>query len=213
MTKPHTPTTPWTPDSRTRRKLNELQMELATTAMRSPWAISTASLAPWLEPGAPLGRMGVAAPDRTCGPCNACCVVPEIGTLSKPELQACQHLCDAGCAAYQERPQPCVTYHCAWRSGAIPDSMFRPDKCGVLVTLKGWAPHFGLRWAQIRLDGRLDRLQQSRALSITAALLLRGFVVEFDMGPESPKDKRFLRIGRPSDVTQVRELLARSEEA
>lgn len=212
MTKPHSQTTPWAPDSKTRRRLNASQMEIATTSTQTPWAVSPASLAPWLEPGASTGRIAVAASDRTCGTCNACCIVPEIRSLNKPELQACGHLCRTGCATYQDRPPVCVAFHCAWLSGAISDSALRPDKCGVLVSLKGWDPHLGLRWAQVRLDGRLDRLQKSQAQAITVALLLRGFVVEFDMGPESEKDRRYLRVGRPFDVARVKELLLISEE-
>lgn len=67
---------------------------------------------------------------RSCGECQMCCEVLTIEQLQKPRNTVCRHQCEAGCAIYESRPEPCARYHCAWLDGFGLDED-RPDKSGL----------------------------------------------------------------------------------
>lgn len=75
---------------------------------------------------------------RECGTCQSCCIAPAI---NKPEVQKrpgspCLHSLQGGCNIYENRPDPCRTFFCAWRrSRDFPDD-WRPDRSGVLAILE-----------------------------------------------------------------------------
>lgn len=73
---------------------------------------------------------------RTCGDCTACCTVAAVAELEKPADTACRHAVAGGCAIYEERPQSCRAFHCGWRRLPWLPTMFRPDRCGVIVMLE-----------------------------------------------------------------------------
>jgi hypothetical protein len=75
---------------------------------------------------------------RECGPCTACCTVFAVSELEKGMFEACSHVCDAGCAIYPDRPEPCRAFRCQWLRGMLEvdgsvDRRLRPDACGVIV--------------------------------------------------------------------------------
>lgn len=88
-------------------------------------------------------------PHRECGGCTACCTVLAVESIGKPCMQQCQHeLLQIGCAVYEDRPEECRAYACAYRLGH-PSVTVRPDKCGVIfdqLTVPGSAGH---RWAAV----------------------------------------------------------------
>src|SRR5207247_3616215 len=98
------------------------------------------------------------APVRRCGPCHACCELPEIPDLQKPRYVRCQYqtspthvlLRELGlespadvpgcCGVFGEsiRPAICSEYKCWWLFGSHPDLLHdedRPDKCGLMLEI------------------------------------------------------------------------------
>ena len=85
---------------------------------------------------------------RDCGECIACCVYLKIPALDKPKLTHCQHLnlveevkentmqlsaqACGSCGIYEDRPQVCKTYACAWLLGGGRESD-RPDRSKMLI--------------------------------------------------------------------------------
>lgn len=74
---------------------------------------------------------------RECGACSACCTVIGVQEIEKPMYETCEHVCEAGCGIYAERPGPCRTFECQWLRGALEvdgsiDTDMRPDACGVI---------------------------------------------------------------------------------
>jgi hypothetical protein len=68
---------------------------------------------------------------RECGECTLCCLVTRVPELDKPENTMCT-LCDAGCTIYNDRPQSCRAFDCAWLKGALAEDQ-RPDKTHVVI--------------------------------------------------------------------------------
>jgi hypothetical protein len=68
---------------------------------------------------------------RECGECTLCCLVTRVPELDKPENTMCT-LCDAGCTIYNDRPQSCRAFDCAWLLGAMDEDQ-RPDKIHVVI--------------------------------------------------------------------------------
>lgn len=57
--------------------------------------------------------------------------------IEKDTYQACDHLCEAGCGIYADRPRSCRTFECQWLRGVLEvdgsvDIALRPDSCGVI---------------------------------------------------------------------------------
>lgn len=82
-------------------------------------------------------KQPAAAEGRSCGPCTACCVAPEIPDLGKAERKPCEHLradpsC-GGCSIYEDRPPVCRSFRCLWLEGGLEgDERRRPDNLGLL---------------------------------------------------------------------------------
>lgn len=71
---------------------------------------------------------------RECGPCQACCELPTVPELKKPMFTRCENLCAAGCSVYDERPQTCRAFVCAWlRGDAFLADDDRPDRLGLML--------------------------------------------------------------------------------
>lgn len=75
---------------------------------------------------------------RECGECVACCRDLSVTELEKPAYVPCDKLCDKGCSIYEERPDVCRNFHCAWIQGHLGEDD-RPDKSGAIV----WQAHMG----------------------------------------------------------------------
>lgn len=59
---------------------------------------------------------------RECGDCSLCCKLLVVVELGKPGGVWCDHADPGkGCGAYQERPQSCRVFACAWLRGELPD--------------------------------------------------------------------------------------------
>jgi hypothetical protein len=77
-------------------------------------------------------------PERTCGSCNICCVVPKI---DEPELQKlpgcrCRNALTSGvCAIYETRPTVCRNFFCGWRLLPLVNERLRPDQSAVFIRL------------------------------------------------------------------------------
>lgn len=69
--------------------------------------------------------------DRECGECTACCTTLALAALNKPINVRCQHVCAQGCGIYNDRPDACREYRCAWLMGLLPEK-FRPDQSGIV---------------------------------------------------------------------------------
>lgn len=75
---------------------------------------------------------------RPCESCHACCSGILSGNTygnkygnSKP----CVFLVNKLCSIYNDRPNSCHKYQCAWSQNLLPEWM-RPDKCGLLVSVE-----------------------------------------------------------------------------
>lgn len=74
---------------------------------------------------------------RRCDTCHACCVVPKVDSIGKPEGQPCPHLrptnVRGSCGIYGKRPDECRSFMCAWLlSPEMPDRL-RPDRAGIVL--------------------------------------------------------------------------------
>ncbi len=74
---------------------------------------------------------------RECGDCTACCngtlnIVVNEETISFDH--PCKHLCKTGCGIYNERPEVCRAFTCAWLNKELnlPDWM-KPNNAHVIV--------------------------------------------------------------------------------
>lgn len=74
---------------------------------------------------------------RPCGDCTGCCqgvlAVNVHGNLARGR-KPCSFLVENKCMIYNERPNVCRKYQCAWSQGLLDDDM-RPDKCGIMVSV------------------------------------------------------------------------------
>lgn len=94
------------------------------------------------------------AEGRECGSCNACCI--HLKFDDKPQHIPCIKLSEGRCEAYEERPDFCRSFLCAWIRGALWPAA-RPDMCGVLVQLvDDKAESFVVNAVECR-EGALDR--------------------------------------------------------
>jgi hypothetical protein len=75
------------------------------------------------------------AAEKTCGPCQVCCVALKIKTpqLRKDAQIPCPHLVAKGCGIYESRPPVCRSFLCGWRLMPELDASWRPDVSGVML--------------------------------------------------------------------------------
>lgn len=75
------------------------------------------------------------AVEKTCGPCQVCCVALKIKTpqLRKDAQIPCPHLVAKGCGIYESRPPVCRSFLCGWRLMPELDASWRPDVSGVML--------------------------------------------------------------------------------
>jgi len=73
--------------------------------------------------------------EKTCGPCQVCCVALKIKTpqLRKDAQVPCPHLVAKGCGIYESRPPVCRGFLCGWRLMPELDASWRPDLSGVML--------------------------------------------------------------------------------
>lgn len=69
---------------------------------------------------------------RSCGDCQACCVVLPIIELNKPRNVKCRHCAETGCAIYDNgRPRVCKEWNCEYMEGNLPE-YWHPSKTGIM---------------------------------------------------------------------------------
>jgi hypothetical protein len=75
-------------------------------------------------------------PDRTCGSCNVCCVIPKINESALLPGYRCRNaLSNGGCAIYETRPETCRNFYCGWRLLPWIDERLKPDQSAVFIRL------------------------------------------------------------------------------
>ncbi len=72
-----------------------------------------------------------------CDQCTVCCTVMAAQELAKPFYAKCEHLVERGCGVYEQRPQCCRDFVCAWAAGLMgSNNAWRPDRSGLLFFLR-----------------------------------------------------------------------------
>lgn len=66
-----------------------------------------------------------------CGDCTLCCTLCPIEELNKAAGVACDH-CTIGCSIYDDRPDACAEFSCAYHQMKSANVAMRPDKLGVV---------------------------------------------------------------------------------
>lgn len=75
---------------------------------------------------------------KPCGECSACCDGHYGGNSYgniMGEGRSCVFLIKAKCSVYNDRPDFCRKYQCAWSQYLLHDDM-RPDRCGLMVSVE-----------------------------------------------------------------------------
>ena len=92
-----------------------------------------------IEPKRPKPREDSPAAGQTaraCGECRVCCTLFEIPEVSKALNAPCRHQSDdpkrPGCKIYENRPQVCRSFECAWKLG-LGVERDRPDQLGIML--------------------------------------------------------------------------------
>ena len=108
------------------------------------------------------------ASTRECGSCTSCCTLLEVTDAGKAVNEWCRH-CEAGkgCTIYDQRPQMCRSFSCAWLQGHLDDDWY-PEKAGMVV-------HFSQDAVNVQVDSaHPDRWQQEPYFSKLSEWSLNG---------------------------------------
>ena len=71
-----------------------------------------------------------------CGSCSLCCKVCVVPELNKPAGTQCKYQGKDGCSNYNDRPESCRKFECAfYQAGG--NIAVRPDNCGVVWERRG----------------------------------------------------------------------------
>jgi hypothetical protein len=121
--------------------------------------------------GLSVPRVQTPASIRQCGSCNRCCDILEVAAVAKPVNQLCKYWeADKGCNIYNNRPQMCRSFNCAWLQGHFDDNWF-PEKAGIVV-------HFSQDALNVAVDPTCsDRWRQEPYFSKLCELSLNGIRV------------------------------------
>jgi Fe-S-cluster containining protein len=98
-------------------------------------------------------QMRAAPVARECGSCNLCCDILEVTAVGKPVNELCKHWAGGGCTIYDDRPQMCRSFSCAWLQGHLSDEWY-PLAAGLVVHFSQDAinvavdPRFAERWRE-----------------------------------------------------------------
>ena len=70
---------------------------------------------------------------QKCGECTLCCKLLHIPETNSKPNEYCKYCeINKGCRVYDERPDGCREFQCAWLQMVNVHIDLRPDKCGVL---------------------------------------------------------------------------------
>jgi hypothetical protein len=67
-----------------------------------------------------------------CGDCTLCCKLLKIEEVESAHNEWCKHCGENGCQIYDDRPEDCREFRCAWLQMDHAGIEMRPDKCGVI---------------------------------------------------------------------------------
>ncbi len=77
-----------------------------------------------------------------CNGCTLCCYLFNIPNLNKNSNTECYYCNNIGCSIYNNRPDYCKGFNCAYLQQKNPDIRLRPDKCGVVFEkINDWLFH------------------------------------------------------------------------
>jgi Fe-S-cluster containining protein len=130
---------------------------------------------------------------RQCGSCSACCTLLEVTDVGKSANEWCKH-CDAGngCTIYDDRPQMCRSFSCAWLQGHLSDDWY-PERAGLVV-------HFSQDAVNVQVDpGDPDRWRQEPYFSKLCEWSLNGIRMSGRPGYATlvvVGSEKFLLLGR-----------------
>jgi hypothetical protein len=133
------------------------------------------------------------APVRECGSCSACCTLLEVTDVGKPANEWCKH-CDAGngCTIYDDRPQMCRSFSCAWLQGHLDDGWY-PERAGMVV-------HFSQDAVNVQVDPvHPDRWRAEPYFSKLSEWSLKGIMTNGNRGYATlvvAGSDKFLLLGR-----------------
>jgi len=130
--------------------------------------------------------------------------------INKGTYETCEHLCEAGCVIYAERPTSCRTFECQWLRGALEvdgviDTEMRPDACGVIFDYQPGTA-FGDVFTAWEVEPGASASGHAR--SIIKGLEERFLVIVMTCGPDGGKgtgERRF--VGPPHLVTQAADVM------
>jgi len=75
---------------------------------------------------------------RECGDCYACCNGNLVAKILSNDMGAgkpCTFLVDTKCVVYEQRPQVCKDYQCAWSQGLLSEDM-KPTISDVMISVE-----------------------------------------------------------------------------
>jgi hypothetical protein len=82
---------------------------------------------------------------RQCGSCNLCCDILEVTAVDKPVNELCRHWAvGQGCTIYDQRPQMCRSFTCAWLQSHLGEEWY-PVTAGMVV-------HFSQDAVNVQVD-------------------------------------------------------------
>ncbi|MDP2259567.1 MAG: YkgJ family cysteine cluster protein [Caulobacter sp.] len=71
---------------------------------------------------------------KSCGPCNLCCKVLHVESLTKPPGRWCRHTAaGAGCGIHGAHPTDCRAFACGWLQWPELGEAWRPSTAGFLI--------------------------------------------------------------------------------
>lgn len=156
-------------------------------------------------------------PGRECGACTVCCTALPIETKELRKLPGvvCEHCRAGGCSIYETRFPICRTYHCGWRTLAVLDDDWRPDRSGVLVPPMN--EEGGIEFLMIRGEAAVER----RGFVETVAAFVRSEVPSYMAipGPPGhysarvPLNNRLAKAAADGDAVRIRAVLIEGSRA
>jgi hypothetical protein len=113
---------------------------------------------------------------RECGSCTSCCTLLEVTEVGTAVNEWCKH-CEAGqgCTIYDQRPQMCRSFSCAWLQGHLDDDWY-PESAGMVV-------HFSQDAVNVQVDSaHPDRWRQEPYFSKLSEWSLNGIRMNGNRG-------------------------------
>ena len=75
--------------------------------------------------------------ENKCGECTVCCTLSYVKELNKKPGETCKHCIEkTGCGIYEQRPQECKEFECAYLESGVTNISLRPDNCNVMFFKK-----------------------------------------------------------------------------